>query len=325
MKLDSIQQESIKNIILNCGCISAKDQTLIICDNTTKEIAKEFQNIASENHFITKYIEIPDLGNHGNEPPEHVKDEMIKSTLIISLCRFSLAHSNARIQAAKHGARFLSLPLYDWNLLKDPSLRFDFKSQSNLVRKYSDKLTKGENVHITTQQGTDIYLDIRNRVGNYCPGFVENPGDLGSPPDIEANVSPVEHNSNGIVVIDGSITHPSIGLLVSPVTIIVEDGFITSFNCDYENHLDILNELFENLNSKKRILAECGIGLNPDAKLTGTMLTDEGAMGCMHFGFGANSTVGGLNEVDFHLDFVFKDPSLTVDGETLINFGKNLL
>ena len=49
MKLNSIQQESIKNIILNCGCISAKDQTLIICDNTTKEIAKEFQNIASEN------------------------------------------------------------------------------------------------------------------------------------------------------------------------------------------------------------------------------------------------------------------------------------
>jgi leucyl aminopeptidase (aminopeptidase T) len=51
------------------------------------------------------------------------------------------------------------------------------------------------------------------------------------------------------------------------------------------------------------------------------MLTDEGAMGCVHFGLGANHTVGGLNEVDFHLDFVVRDASLWVDGVPMIADG----
>jgi leucyl aminopeptidase (aminopeptidase T) len=55
------------------------------------------------------------------------------------------------------------------------------------------------------------------------------------------------------------------------------------------------------------------------------MLTDEGALGCVHFGLGSNYTVGGLNKVDFHLDFVFRDASLSVDGKQLINLGVPLL
>ncbi len=52
------------------------------------------------------------------------------------------------------------------------------------------------------------------------------------------------------------------------------------------------------------------------------MLTDEGAAGTMHFGFGSNATVGGENDVQFHLDFVFRDATLLVDGNTLIRDGK---
>ena len=325
MPLRDLQCESIKNIIFNCGCISNDDETLIICDNTTKDIALEFQKIIKEKNLSSDLIEIADLGNHGNEPPDYVKNKMINSSLIMSLCRYSLAHSNARIQAAKYGARFLSLPLYDWALLEDPSLTFDFKSQARLVKSFSDKFSMGSKAIITTELGTNISLDIKNRKGNYCPGFVEYPGDLGSPPDIEANVSPVENNSHGIVIIDGSITHPRIGLLNSPVKIIVENGFIISFESDDKNHLIVLNELFETKSSKRRILAECGVGLNPKARLTGTMLTDEGAMGCMHFGFGANSTVGGQNNIDFHLDFVFRNPTLKVDDEVLIDLGNIVL
>jgi leucyl aminopeptidase (aminopeptidase T) len=84
-----------------------------------------------------------------------------------------------------------------------------------------------------------------------------------------------------------------------------------------------LERLFKTAGSDKAlVLAECGVGLNEKAKLTGTMLTDEGAYGTMHFGFGSNATVGGVNDVAFHLDFVFRSPTLTVDGKTVLERGE---
>ena len=69
----------------------------------------------------------------------------------------------------------------------------------------------------------------------------------------------------------------------------------------------MIEEIFKRVEDERAYyLAECGIGLNPKARLTGNMLTDEGSKGCIHFGFGANNTVGGINNVAFHLDFILK-------------------
>jgi leucyl aminopeptidase (aminopeptidase T) len=72
------------------------------------------------------------------------------------------------------------------------------------------------------------------------------------------------------------------------------------------------------------VLAECGVGLNPDAELTGSMLTDEGTNGTMHFGFGSNATVGGQNDVSFHLDVVFREATLEIDGSPILEHGEVL-
>lgn len=319
--LDNIKKRAIQNLLFHCGQLKKQDRAIVLCDQHTKSIAETFITVAEEFETKLLLVVIPELKNHGEEPPVFAVKKMQTATLIISLCRYSLAHSNARIQAAKLGARFLSLPLYTWELLSDPSLQIDFKSHAQQVKKFSDAFTRGKKIHITTEAGTDITLDITNRIGNYCPGFVEKPGDLGSPPDIEANVSPIEDSAEGVVIIDGSITHPYFGLLNTPVKLTVQKGRITSFDSDCRAYVEGLNQLFGSLNSKRRVLAECGVGLNPAAKLTGTMLTDEGALGYLHFGFGANHTVGGLNEVDFHLDFVFRSGTLAVDQCFLIQAG----
>ena len=313
--------QAISNLLFHCGNLRENDRALILCDPGTKNIADAFMRVVAEHAMLVTLLEIPVLQNHGAEPPEYVARKMASSTLIVSLCGYSLAHSNARIRAAQSGARFLSLPLYTWDLLEDPSLQINFKNHAPQVRKFANAFTKGKKITIKTAVGTDIEINITDRLGNYCPGFVENPGDLGSPPDIEANVSPIETASNGIVVIDGSITHPHFGLLKKPVRLLVENGKIVQFDGDDKNQIDRLNQLFGPNDSRRRVLAECGVGLNPAAKLTGIMLTDEGALGYLHFGFGANHTVGGKNEVDFHLDFVFRAATLSVDSAVLIKDG----
>jgi leucyl aminopeptidase (aminopeptidase T) len=223
------------------------------------------------------------------------------------------------------GARFLSLPLYDWKLLEDDCLHIDYMAQAWRVRLFADAFTRGNVVHVTTAAGTDIRLGIAGRVGNYCPGFVKVAGDLGSPPDIEANVSPIEDSGEGIVVVDGSITMPGFGLLHDPVELEVHLGRVIAFRSVNSNYIRQLDALFGEIDSPRRVVAECGVGLNPAAKLTGTMLTDEGALGCVHFGLGANHTMGGLNKVDFHLDFVFREASVAVDGQQLLSLGVPLL
>jgi leucyl aminopeptidase (aminopeptidase T) len=319
------QHKAMENILFNCGSLNSSDRILILCDSSTRDIAEAFYIRSRSVNTSTELMEIPALPNHGAEPSNEAKEEMCRSTLILSLCRYSLAHSQARLDAALAGARFLSLPLYDWELLNDECLRADYSAQAGRVRRFADAFTNGNEVHVTTAAGTNIRLGIAGRKGNCCPGLVKVAGDLGSPPDIEANVSPIEDSAEGLVVVDGSITMPGFGLLNTAVEMDVCSGRVVAFRSANTEYTDQLNTLFGELNSPRRVVAECGVGLNPAAKLTGTMLTDEGALGCIHFGLGANHTMGGANRVNFHLDFVFRDASLSIDGQQLLDFGVPLL
>lgn len=315
-------EKVVNHLLIHCGFLKQGERLLIICDPSTQEISSLFQKQAQSIGVDAESITIPSLGMHGREPPFNVATAMLGADLIIGVTRHSMAHTKARIEAGKSGARYLSLPDYSLDLLKDPALTADFQAQHQLVQRFSNAFTKGSMVRVQTLSGTDISIDISGRIGNSCPGYVKLPGDLGSPPDIEANISPIESGSNGFVLVDGSIPCSEIGLLSDPVGLHVSDGRITKFEGPRQV-VEQLKSLFLSAGSTKAyVLAECGVGLNHKAKLTGAMLTDEGAMGTMHFGFGSNATVGGLNDVPFHLDFVFCDASLFVDGVSLLNNGK---
>ncbi len=314
--------ESIDHLLSHCGSLSSHEKVVIVCDVLTTEIGQFFYDRAVG---ITNYASlktIPVAKNHGEEPPDDVALLMNNADLVLGLTSMSMAHTNARMNLTNNGGRYLSLPEYSLELLQDPSVMVDYKAVESDVRYIADAFTSSHKIRVTTEKGTDIYLDSSGRIGNCCPGFVSAAGDLGSPPDIEANISPLETKSNGIVIVDGSIPCPEIGLLYSPVILTVEEGKIVKFDGKDKEVISRLEKLFSDVNSDKAyVLAECGVGLNREAKLTGSMLTDEGAWGCMHFGFGANSTVGGLNSVPFHLDFVFQDACLEIDGKTILKDG----
>jgi leucyl aminopeptidase (aminopeptidase T) len=125
--------------------------------------------------------------------------------------------------------------------------------------------------------------------------------------------------------VDGSITHPSIGLLTSPVAIEFKKGRAVSFRTENPEVSMALDKFSVGTSDKRRVLAELGVGLNPLAELTGAMLSDEGTLGTVHLGLGSNSTVGGKNKIDFHLDFVIRNAVLTIDGETILREGMILI
>lgn len=309
--------EAIKNIVYNAGNLKKGEKALILCDFKTIKVANKFKSEIDKATDYSKIMELPFYSNHGEEPSPDIVKEMIKADLIFCLTKNSLAHTQARINANNNGCRFLSLPDYSLDILQDKSLLINFKKLLPEVDNMTKILSEGRNATILSVSGTDLKLDITNRKGNCCAGFVDNTFRLGSPPDVEANIAPVETESNGIIFVDGSITCEQIGKLDEPVILEIRNGNIINFKSDkYEK---ILNKIFNT--SSKRILAELGIGFNPEAKLCGNMLIDEGARGFIHFGFGSNNTIGGINNAGFHLDFVIKNPSLFIDDKIVINEG----
>lgn len=309
-------------LVRECGRLCAGERVVIVCDSGTRAVAALVEARARLLTADVRLVEIPPLRMHGEEPLPAAAEAMAEADLCMGITSKSMAHTRARRAAAEKGARYLSLPDYSIALVADPALRVDFALQGRLARRVADLFTAGHRVRVTSPAGTDLTLAIGGRTGNCCPGYVTGPGELGSPPDIEANVSPVETSAEGVVVVDGSIPYPGFGLLKAPVRVEVRGGRITGFQGD-RAIVARLGALFESAGSPKAcVLAECGVGLNDRATLTGVMLTDEGAAGTMHFGFGSNATVGGCNDVPFHLDMVFRDPSLDVDGLAVLDGGR---
>ena len=318
----SIRVAACDHLLLHCGSLRAGEALVVVHDDATVEVAAILSERARGVTGRVQRFAIPAFERHGQEPPENVAEAMRGAQLVAGLTTLSMAHTRARQRASQAGARYLSLADYSMDLLEHPAVRADFHARGPVARFVADRFTSGHTARVTTAGGTDVRLEIDGRTGNCCPGFVEAPGELGSPPDIEANVSPLEAASKGVVVVDGSIPYPGIGLLQEPVTLFIEEGRIARFEGE-PAIVETLESVFSGIGSPNAyVLAECGVGLNLEAELTGSMLTDEGAHGTMHFGFGSNSTVGGQNEVSFHLDFVFREASLEIDGTPVLERGE---
>jgi leucyl aminopeptidase (aminopeptidase T) len=313
---------NIKHILFHCGGLKNIDHLLIIFDRDSKILSKLFLKYSKDIAKKAISYEVKKQKNHGEKVSKELENLMLNSTLILCMSEFSMAHSDARIKASKQGARFLSLPGYNKKFVLDQSIYVDYKKHFSETKKITNLLTKSSKIIITSAKGTNLKLKTLKRTGNCCPGFVSKPGDLGSPPDIESNISPLENFSSGKIVIDGSIATPKIKLLKSNVLLNVDRGKIIKYFSKNKKVMEHLDEIFLKTNKKRRILAEFGIGLNYKSKLTGNMLTDEGCRGTIHFGFGSNSTVGGKNKINFHLDFIMKNPTVVVNNKKIISNGK---
>ena len=127
---------------------------------------------------------------------------MLEADLILALTHKSLAHTRARNNACSKGARYLSLAEYSLDILENEAIFGVKKNKLSLLTKIETILNQGKIVKIKTSLGTNLELNIDKRIANNCPGFVQKPGELGSPPDMEVNVSPIEDYSFGNLIVD---------------------------------------------------------------------------------------------------------------------------
>jgi leucyl aminopeptidase (aminopeptidase T) len=312
-------ERGARHLVGHCAGVRAGEHALLVCDRATLSVAETIAVAVRAVSAQAELVEVVPFAIHGQEPSGEVAYAMSVADVVFGVTTMSMAHTEARQRASMTGTRYLSLPDYSHEVLAGRALRADFRALTEPARRLAETFTAGHSVRLTSRAGTDVVLDIGGRTGNAAPGWCDGIGALASPPDAETNVALIEDSAEGVLVVDGSVPCAELGLLSTPLTLCVTAGRIRSTEGDAAAIFDrVIGRSGDRANC---ILAELGVGLNPLARVVGSMLEDEGALGTAHVGIGANTALGGQNRVSFHLDHVLCAPTLVVDGRVVMRDG----
>ena len=119
--------------------------------------------------------------NHSEEPPELFSITLREADVVFAVTSFSLFHTNARIEACKRGVRWVNLPDFSMQMLREGGLFVDFYKQREKAEKIGQILSSGSSVQVITDKGTDIQFSIAGREGIVEFGISDKPGMVISP------------------------------------------------------------------------------------------------------------------------------------------------
>jgi len=296
--------------------LSRGGEALTICDDETFELGYTFHRAARQLGYRASWLVIPQTSIETGEPVSSACAALRKSesyVVITSAGAKSLTHTRARRLASDAGARGLTLPGFTLEMLSRAAIRADYGAIASATEILAAQLNGTSEIHVVSEGGTDLRLDVHGAEWFAERGLCDSPGQFSNLPGGEVSIAPV--NSNGILVVDGSMSW--IGALESPLQITIAGNRIEHIEGDAA---DQLRSVLEPFGPSAFAVAEIGIGMNPQAALCGNILEDEKILGSVHIGFGDNSNMGGFSlarvvEAPIHGDgVVVSNPQIFADG-----------
>lgn len=312
MNSDLIERGARKLVEVNAR-VRPAERVVVVTDETMREMAERVAHAATLVGGEVVTCTMPSRARDGQEPPAPVAAAMKEAHVIFSPVAVSITHTKAMRSALDAGARAILMTAYTDEVLTSAALlETDFATQAAVCRRLGAAFTAGNEVHLTSPKGTDLRFSITGRRANVLTNVPE-PGELAPVPDIEVNVVPLEGTAQGHLVADASVPYLAIGVLREPIVCTVTDGFITHMEGGVEAE-KLESTLRSHGDPNCFNVAELGVGLNPNAQLTGRMLEDEGVIGTIHIGIGTSHTLGGNVVAPSHYDLVMWEPTITIDG-----------
>ncbi|HEY3380745.1 MAG TPA: aminopeptidase [Vicinamibacterales bacterium] len=306
--------------IRDCLGARAGDKVLIVTDEPMRKIGYALHRAAKDLETEVLLVDMLPRKSNGEEPPPDVAELMLKADIVLCPTSKSLTHTDSRRAASAHGARVATLPGVTEEIMIR-CMNADYHQIAARTYRLCERLGKTRVVRVTAPAGTDITMPIAGRPAHASSGLFRDKGQWGNLPTGEAYLAPLEGQSNGVVVVDGSMA--GVGMVTQPLRIVVEHGFATEITGGPEAAK--LIALLEPHGKDARTVAEFGIGTNDKAMLTGVILEDEKVMGTIHIAFGDNKSMGGTVRVASHLDGLVKQPTVWFDGAKVMEDGRLLL
>ncbi len=307
-------KESAVSVLKNCMDAKAGESVLIVTDNIKLKIGMALYEAAVEIGCEAMLMLMEEREVSGAEPPKAVSEAMRNSDIVICPTAKSLTHTNARINAVKNNARVGTMPGITEDMFLKGAITADFVRVEEITKKLADMLSEAKTARIE-KNGLVLTLGLEGRNGVPSPGVYKTPGTGGNLPSGEAYIAPIETMAEGETIIDGSMV--GIGKLEEPLYVKMKGGKLTKIEGKHSEKLDIL---FRNENNGT--IAELGIGTNEKAILCGVILEDEKVYGTVHIAFGTNTSFGGVNKADCHMDGIILKPDLYLDDKAVIVAGE---
>jgi leucyl aminopeptidase (aminopeptidase T) len=310
---------AISAVVRDCLGVREGEEVLVIANPATGDLGERLCAEAADAGAEAALATMMERASHAGEPPRTVAEAMKAADVVLAPTRQSLSHTAARKAASEAGARIATLP----GVTEEMLARVMSADMEGLRRKggaIADRLTAGEEAHVTCPNGSDLRLGIAGREAIPDAGELTATAAFGNLPCGEGFIAPVEGTANGTLVVDGTIA--GVGIPAEPVELTVEDGHLTAAEGpEGAQLLDLLTAHGEDGTN----VAELGIGTNERAELTGNVLEDEKILGTAHVAFGASAAIGGTVQVPVHLDCVVMRAEVSVDGEPILRDGRLLV
>jgi aminopeptidase len=303
-------------------CMGTKpgERVLIVTDEPLRTIGYALWKAAKDLGAEVMLIEILPRETNGAEAPKEVAELMKMVDVVLCPTSKSLTHTDSRRAASAAGARVATLPGVTEEIMIR-CMNADYNAIAARTIRECEELEKTSIVTVKAPAGTDVILPIKGRKAHASSGLFREKGLWGNLPTGESYLAPIEGESQGIVVVDGSMAQ--VGMLIEPIRIVVKDGYATDITGGPEAKR--LIDLFEPHGKDARTVAEFGVGTNDKAILTGEILEDEKVMGTIHIAFGDNKSMGGSVRVASHLDGLVKEPTVWFDGRKVMGGGRLLI
>jgi leucyl aminopeptidase (aminopeptidase T) len=309
------------NMLINQVLQVKRGETVLIITDTdrprTITQALAYSSISAGGEPIVIIMEPQQIG--GQEPPAPVAAAMASSQVIINQSTYSLTHTLAVREAMRKGARIANLRNFTEEMMVNGGINADYNQVKKVTENLARLLTEADAIRLTTPEGTDFTMRSLGRKAIAQTGFVTKPGDLSGLPDGEATLAPLEGVTEGVVVAPYIIDQ--IGVVTDPFRMEITKGRITSITggkqaMDLKRLLEKYEEAGYNADS------QFALGTNPACRVVPNTREVSKKLGTAHIAIGDNISLGGQSKSSFHLDFIFLNPSVYVDGRCILKDGQ---
>ena len=301
--------------------LGSEEEVLVLTD-TFDESEQRFRIAdalceAASKIATSKMLQFPPLYQSGINPPANVIEAMHKADVILICTGRSLTHSAATVGAIEKGKRIGT------HTNKVESYVRAVKDLEG-VKKRGDRFCailnarSNRTLHLTTAKGTDLTVPTGSRrFLNWAGDMRTREGKVENIPGGEIMIAPPEGTGDGILYVDLYVSTWASGK--PPYDMVIEAGRLVKCPQD--------PELVAKYNAKpgRNVLAEVAFGTNHAAsKDAECSMEIEKTLGTAHVALGSNVDFGGANQTDVHMDFMFDEVTLEMDGEVLIRDGEQL-
>jgi aminopeptidase len=292
--------------------ISSNDKLLILTDIHCKTIANAFSVVCFKIGCKAETYEIKEQSRPLREPPEELIKLLSGKSIVLNIFRANSEEIPFRIKwifkvEENKLIKMGHMPGITEAMMLG-SVNVNYLEMQNSAESVLKFLKDAKQIHITTEEGTDVLLGVDGRPFVTDVGVIKA-GEMSNLPCGEIYCAPLETETNGVVVFNASVG--DIGILGTPLKVYLKNGRVTKFDSEDKKLVSKITEL-QNVDNDSMVIGELGIGINSKACITGNMLEDEKALGTAHLAFGNNAdfTGGGNNNSKIHRDFLFYRPTI---------------